>query len=125
MIDIGVASPSAQGQAMIRTDTATSSAYESCGGGPTSAQATAARMATSTTAGTNHAETRSASRCTGARERWAWATRCTICESSVSPPTRSARMTRLPLPFVVPADSGTPAPLRTGSGSPVSIDSST
>ena len=50
---------------------------------------------------------------------------CTICESNVSPPTRSARITRLPLPFVVPADNAASASLRTGSGSPVSIDSST
>ena len=40
MIDIGVASPSAQGQAMISTATALTSAYASRGSGPTMAQTT-------------------------------------------------------------------------------------
>ena len=40
MIDMGVASPSAQGQAMIRTETATISAWASRGSGPTVAQMT-------------------------------------------------------------------------------------
>jgi len=37
----------------------------------------------------------------GARVRCAWLTICTICASMVSLPTRSAAMTREPLPFTV------------------------
>ena len=40
-------------------------------------------------------------------------------------PTRSARMTKLPLPFTVPPVTFSPAPFSTGMGSPVTIDSST
>ena len=46
MIDIGVASPSAQGQAMISTATALTSAKPSAGGGPTTAHAAKVRTAT-------------------------------------------------------------------------------
>ena len=77
------------------------------------------------TAGTNHADTRSASACTGARLRCASATVCTICASSVAPPTRSARMTKAPPPLTVPPIRAAPAALSTGIDSPVSMDSST
>ena len=46
MIDIGVASPSAHGQAMISTATALTSACASRGSGPTSAQTTNVTAAT-------------------------------------------------------------------------------
>ena len=62
MIDIGVARPSAQGQAMISTETAARSACGSLGAGPTSAQATKATTAAPTTTGTNTPETTSAIR---------------------------------------------------------------
>ena len=61
MIDIGVASPSAHGHAMMRTATAFTSAFTNRGSGPTVAQTANVMMATAMTAGTNHAETRSAS----------------------------------------------------------------
>ena len=54
------------------------------------------------TAGTNQPETWSARRWIGARLRCASATSCTICASSVSRPTFSARITRLPVWFIVP-----------------------
>src|SRR5213082_231167 len=38
----------------------------------------------------------------GARVRCASATICTICASSVSAPTRSARIVKLPVPLIVP-----------------------
>ena len=101
MIDIGVARPSAQGQAMISTATALTSAWASRGSGPTRFQTTKATTATSTTAGTNQAETLSASAWIGARERCASATMRTICDSIVSRPTRSARISRLPVPLTV------------------------
>ena len=47
MIDIGVASPSAHGQAMISTATALTSACASRGSGPSDAQATKVITATS------------------------------------------------------------------------------
>ncbi|MNI26937.1 hypothetical protein D3C73_806580 [compost metagenome] len=62
MIDIGVASPSAQGQAMIRTETAATRPKEKRGSGPQTDQAMKARTATAITAGTNQLATRSASR---------------------------------------------------------------
>ena len=52
------------------------------------------------------------------------ATICTICASTVAEPTCSERMTRAPLVFIVAPMSVSPTRLVTGSGSPVSIDSS-
>ena len=77
------------------------------------------------TAGTNHAATTSASRWIGARLRCASPTIRTIWASSVSLPTRSARMTSPPVPLMVPPVTGSPAFFSTGTGSPVIIDSST
>ena len=62
MIAIGVASPSAQGHAMISTATALTSACARRGSGPHRLHATNATTATTTTAGTKYAATRSASR---------------------------------------------------------------
>jgi hypothetical protein len=45
--------------------------------------------------------------------------------SSVSAPTFSARITRPPVPLIVAPMTGSPGPLATGIGSPVTIDSST
>ena len=64
-------------------------------------------------------------RCIGAFERCACATICTICASMVCAPTRSERITSAPLVFSVAPISLSPGRLLTGSGSPVSIDSST
>ena len=49
----------------------------------------------------------------------------TICAKSVSLPTRSARMTKLPVPLTVPPVTRLPLVFSTGIGSPVIIDSST
>ena len=49
----------------------------------------------------------------------------TTWASSVSAPTRVARITMVPVPFTVPPVTGTPATFSTGMGSPVTIDSST
>jgi hypothetical protein len=64
-------------------------------------------------------------RCMGARLRCAWATIWTICASTVREPTCPARITSAPPAFIVAPISASPAPLATGMGSPVSIDSST
>ncbi len=61
----------------------------------------------------------------GARVRCAWLTSCTICASMVSLPTRSARMTRAPVPFTVAPITRAPLPFSTGMDSPVIMDSST
>jgi hypothetical protein len=60
MIDIGVARPSAQGQAMINTVTAATRPKVKRGSGPKMTQAAKARRAEASTAGTNQPETRSA-----------------------------------------------------------------
>ena len=57
MIDIGVAKPSAQGHAMIRTATALTSACAILGSGPYSAQIAKVTIATPITIGTNHPDT--------------------------------------------------------------------
>src|SRR3546814_10286236 len=99
--DIGVASPSAHGQAMISTDTALSTAYVHDGSGPNRPQTSRVATAAASTARTNQNETLSAMRCIGARERCACATSCTICDSTGAEPTFPAQMTRLPLPLNV------------------------
>ena len=56
MIDIGVASPRAQGQAMIRTATALTRANPIAGGGPRIDHTTKVAIAMRMTDGTNQAE---------------------------------------------------------------------
>ncbi len=91
MIESGVASPRAQGHAMIRTETARTRAVVSAGPGPRSYQATNVAIATSITSGTNTPATRSASRSIGAFDAWASRTRRTIWARTVSAPTAVAR----------------------------------
>ena len=83
------------------------------------------RSPTAMTAGTNQAATTSASRWIGARLRCASATICTMRASIVSAPILSARITRLPVPLMVPPISLAPGAFSTGIDSPVTIDSST
>jgi hypothetical protein len=78
-----------------------------------------------TTAGTNHAATRSASLWMGARLRCAWLTICTMRASSVSEPTRSARITNEPVPLMVAPTTLLEGVFSTGMDSPVTMDSST
>ena len=61
----------------------------------------------------------------GARLLWASATSWTIRARSVSFPTFSARITKPPVPLSVEPVTRDPAPFSTGTGSPVTIDSST
>ncbi len=124
MIDIGVARPSAHGQAMISTATAATMAKVKRGSGPNTAQAMNAITAASITAGTNQPATWSASRWIGAATRWAAATIWTIWASRVSRPTLSARITKPPVWLRVPPMTFAPAALVTGMDSPVTMDSS-
>ncbi len=79
---------------------------------------------TSTT-GTNTAETWSTSRWIGALAACASSTRRMICASTDSLPTAVTRITTRPSPLMVPPVSLSPSAFATGSGSPVSMDSST
>ena len=81
--------------------------------------------ATATTTGTNTLAMRSASSWMGGFDACASSTDCTICASSVSPPTRVARHVSDPWPLTVPARHRGSRALRHGLGSPVIIDSST
>ena len=94
MSAVGVASPSAQGQAMISTATAAVNA--SAADAPKASQPASVSSARTITTGTKIAETRSASRCTGALPDCAASTRRAIWASAVSAPTLVARTTRRP-----------------------------
>jgi len=67
----------------------------------------------------------SARRAMGGFDPCACSTRRTICASAVSLPTREALKVKVPVVLSVPPMTSSPASLRTGIGSPVSIDSST
>ena len=72
------------------------------------------------------ADTRSAKACTGALDICACCTSLTICDRTVSDPTRVARMSSKPLPLLmVPPISGSPLRFHTALGSPVIIASFT
>jgi hypothetical protein len=125
VIEIGVASPSAQGQAMISTETAEAMAKASAGSGPARSQTPKAMMAITTTVGTKTEETLSASLWIGARDRRAPATISTICDSTVSAPTCVARTASVPFLLIVPPVTRSPSTFSTGTGSPVIMLSST
>ncbi len=117
---VGVASPIAQGQAMIRTATAAANAADAPA--PASSQPPRVPIAITITIGTKIAETRSASRCTRAFPVCACCTSRAIWASAVSAPTRVARTVRSPEVLIVAPATSAPGPTSTGSGSPVSID---
>ena len=120
---VGVARPIAHGQAMISTATAAVNAAPAlC---PAASHPASVTMATPMTTGTNTAEIRSASRCTGALPAWASATSRAIWASWVPAPTRVARTTSRPAAFTHPPVTASPGPTSAGTGSPVSIEVST
>ena len=121
MSAVGVASPSAHGQAITRTATAAGKAAA----GSTNNQATSVSSAIPITTGTNTADTRSASRCTGALPACACSTSRASWASCVSAPTRVARTTSRPPAFTVPPATASPGPTSTGTDSPVSMLAST
>ncbi len=86
---IGVASPSAQGQATTNTEmTIFKTVSNGC---PASVQATAATAAMPSTDGTKIAAARSASAAMGGLVVWACSTSRMICPKTVSAPMRAAR----------------------------------
>ena len=99
-----MARPSAQGQAMISTATAALKAAAASPVLPSQKPSVATAMAMTT--GTNTAEMRSASRCTGALPDCACCTSAAIWASAVSAPTRVARTTQPPAGVDGRADHG-------------------
>ncbi len=125
MIEVGVARPIAQGQAMISTATAFTRANESAGEGPKVYQAAKVSTAARITAGTNHPVTLSTRAWIGSFEPWAVSTNLMICASSVSLPTLVALKVMDPVLLIVPPTTALSAVFWTGRGSPVIIASST
>ena len=122
---MGVANPSAQGHAMMTTATAWTTAAARDGSAPSHNHRPKVKAAHPSTTGTNQPATRSAKAWIGARVRWAAAAMSTIRASTVSAPTRSAVITKLPRVFRLPPITGVPGDFSTGCDSPVSMDSST
>ena len=100
MMAAGVASPSAQGQAITSTATAWISAVSSPA--PAHHQPASVSSASSTTTGTNTADTRSTSRWIGAFAACASSTSRMICASTVCVPTAATCITTRPSPFTLP-----------------------
>ena len=94
---------------MMSTATAFTSPWTNRGSGPTSVHPTNVRIAITMTAGTNQADTVSARRWIGARDRCASPTSDTMRASSVSAPTRVASITNVPVPLTVPPVTGWPS----------------
>ncbi len=120
-IAVGVASPSAHGQAMTSTAMAWTRPAAGC---PSQAQTAAVAMASPTTTGTKTAEIRSARRWIGGLAACAARTRRTMPANTVSRPVAVARATNSAPTLSVPAKTASPEWRSTGSDSPVSIDSS-
>ncbi len=119
---VGVASPRAHGQAMIKT--ATAAVKASTVGLPSNSHTLRVARAIRMTAGTNHVEMRSARRWTSAFPSWASSTRRAIWANCVPEPTAVARMTSRPPWLTVAPVAVKPGAASTGRDSPVSIDSS-
>ena len=120
MIEVGVASPMAHGQATIRTDTPATTANA----GLTNSQIAAVSNANPITTGTNTPVTRSTIAWMGSFVACASSTMAMIRDSTLSVPTAPARSARAPAPLTVPPVTEAPTSFRTGSGSPVTMLSS-
>ena len=120
---VGVASPSAQGQAMMRTATAAVNAADAPA--PRSSHTASVPSESAMTTGTNTPDTRSARRCTSALPFWASSTRRAIRARRVSAPTAVARTTRRPPTATVAPLTRSPGPTSTGTDSPVMALAST
>ena len=125
MMAVGVASPRAQGQAMMSTVTSASRPCENPFSGSSSTHAANETRAMPMITGTKIPAMRSTSFCTGALLPCASCTSRMICASRVSLPTFAAVKRKLPRWLTVPANTVSPGPLAAGTGSPVSMLSST
>src|SRR5690625_2159801 len=124
IIDVGVASPNAQGQAMTNTAIDASNACDQTPGSTMKNHAAKVTNAMTTTMGTKTLDILSAIRWIGAFDPWASSTIFTIPASAVSFPTFSATIVIVPFLFTVAPITGSSIALPTGIGSPVNIDSS-
>ena len=109
MIEVGVASPMAQGQAMISTATAFTRANVNAGVGPNSSQIPKVNAAAASTTGTKTPVTRSTSAWIGNLAPCAASTMRMIWASMVSPPTLVAVNEKLPVLLSVPPTTSAPA----------------
>ena len=123
--DSGVASPRAQGHAMMSTHTPVTRAWARRGCGPTVSQMANVHSDMRITTGTNTAAILSASCCTGAFVACAFATMSTIPARTVSSPTFVALTARGASIAMVEPVTDSPTVRETGRDSPVIIDSST
>ena len=120
---VGVARPSAHGQAMMSTATAAVNAVASPA--PTTNKCTSRVMIAMTiTMGTKTCEMRSTSRWTGAFLDCASVTSLAIWDSVVFSPVRVTSISSLPEVFMVAPVTVEPDVTSTGTDSPVSMDSS-
>src|SRR5437867_11318293 len=101
IIEVGVANPSAHGQAMISTATKFSSALVKAGAGPNASQRPNVSAARAMTIGTKNAATWSTSRAMGGFDPCASSTSRTIWASAVSAPTCVALKRKYPVLFSV------------------------
>ena len=126
MIAVGVASPKAQGQAIISTETKlTKAIVKRTSGAAATNHTTKVAMARQITIGVKMPLMTSASRAIGGLEPCASCTSRTICCSAVSFPTFVAVNLNAPVLFIVAPKTSSPACFATGRLSPVNIDSST
>ena len=116
---VGVASPSAHGQAMMSTATAAVNAF-SASPSKNNQAANVAALITNTT-GTNTLLTLSAKRCTGAFVACASRTNFAMRANVVSEPTRVARTIMRPFRFTVADVTEAPTATSTGTLSPVTM----
>ena len=119
---MGVAKPRAQGQAI--TSTATAWIKATSAAAPHHHQAKPVTTAMASTVGTNTAATWSTKRCMGALWACASSTMRMMWANTESAPDAATRITKRPLPLMLPPVTRSCGPLLTGSGSPVSSDSS-
>ena len=122
MMATGVASPSAHGQLMTRTETARARAKAKSL--PAISQPVSVTRETMITPGTNTADTRSAILEIGALVAAASETSLTMAANEVSSPARSVRQRMNPDLLTVAAATSSPSFLSQGTLSPVSADSS-
>ncbi len=120
---VGVASPRAHGQAMIRT--ATAAVKAATAPAPLPSQYPKVPTASAMTTGTKTAEIRSARRWAAALPFCASSTSRAIRASWVSEPTRVASTTSRPPALTVAPVTVSPGETSTGTDSPVSIEAST
>ena len=120
---VGVASPRAQGQAMINT--ATAAAKAAVLPAPVPIQNPKVPTERAITIGTKMPEMVSASRWACALPVWACSTSRAICASWVSDPIRVACTTSRPPALTVAPTTASPTTTSTGTDSPVSMETST